>query len=84
MKTVKKEIILHLESTSPDVRYLSDGATMRTMVFTTKHLSLPKNIASMTHFVDVEIPETMEEFIAVRGVHERDLVEWLNENYGKS
>ena len=80
MKTVKKKVRLNLDNIQAERRGcgISD-ITEYTYTFTT-HEYIP-NHGTLEHFVEVEEPETMKEFLSNEEISKKELVEWLNKNY---
>jgi len=87
MKTIKKEVNLELlESTMNIDSNMSGGLfgpfpvvrNKQKLTFNCYEFLDPRDL---THFIDVEIPETLKEFREHHEISKKDLIDWLNKNY---
>jgi len=82
MKTIKKEVSLQLESVHCEPINICGElhrSVRKELTFSTYENI--DNIESLTHFVEVEEPETIKEFCSKHNLPKKELVEWLNEHY---
>ena len=79
MKKVKKEILLQPETIEDRTYTVMMGCEQRykyTFTSDTYH-----DITNIKHYIEVEEPETVAEFIKLHGMPEKVVVEWLMRNF---
>lgn len=79
MKTIKKEVKLDLVSEEVYLDRFPNGDSIRQeMIYS---LNKIVDTSKLTHFVEIEFPESLKEFREVNNLSKKDLLNWLNENY---
>ena len=84
MKKVKKEVRLELDSIDCEPVVLCRGMVEKSKLsycFSTHDFI--SNPETLTHFVEVDEPETIREFCDMNGIPKQELVKWLNKNFNK-
>jgi len=80
MKTIKKEIKLELTEESVSINRDSMFCDSRVQEFKfISHELVDRN--RLSHFIEIDVPDSLKEFRSYFGLSKTELLDWLNENY---